>query len=249
MPGTRNGIVVKRGGIEMKAIIGVSSSLKEDVLSVSMNNIDAITRFGGIPFVLPNIAAEHAAIIAERIDGLLLTGGGDIDPTLFGEEPHKGLGSITPERDLFELAIIAEMLRLDKPILGICRGAQILNVAVDGDMYQDIYSQIDTELLQHGQQAPRWHASHFVHVREGSFLYKIVQMEQFKVNSFHHQANRSVPTGFEISAISSDGVVEAFESRQHKFVMGVQWHPECLLGKNDFASAAIFRTFIEACSA
>lgn len=234
-------------GIFVKPIIGVSSSLKEEALTVSKDNIEAVVAFGGVPFVLPNIIGDGIDSIVEKLDGLLLTGGGDIDPTLFGEEPFEGLGSITPERDAFEIAIIEKMLALDKPIFGICRGAQILNIAVGGDMYQDIYSQMENKLLQHDQKAPRWHASHYVQVTKNSLLHEITQSEEFKVNSFHHQANRMVPTGFEVSAVSSDGIVEAFESKSHQFVLGVQWHPECLLLKNDMISTSIFRAFIEAC--
>lgn len=236
----------QRGGIFVKPIIGISSNLKEGILSVATENIQAVAAFGGVPIVLPNIVG-NVELIAEKMDGLFLTGGGDIDPTLFGEEPHVGLGSITPERDTFEIAIIKKMLELNKPILGICRGAQILNIAVGGDMYQDIHLQIESKLLQHSQQAPLWHASHFVQVMKGTILSEITQIEKFKVNSFHHQANRSVPTGFEVSAVSSDGIMEAFESKNHKFVMGVQWHPEYLLLKNDSISAAILSAFIDAC--
>ena len=180
----------------LRAIIGVSSNLKEDLLSVPMSNVRAITQFGGVPVVLPNLVGDGIEEIAGAIDGLLLTGGGDIDPTLFGEEPLPGLGNIVPERDQFELALIKKMLELNKPILGICRGAQIMSIAMGGDMYQDIYSQKDAPLLQHDQQAPNWHGSHFVEVTEGSLLRKIVGVDKFKVNSYHHQALRNMPEGF-----------------------------------------------------
>lgn len=231
----------------MKPIIGISSNLKEHMLSVPTFNIHAITQFGGVPIVLPNVKEDVIESIAEMIDGLLLTGGGDIDPTLFGEEPHQRLGSIVPERDVFEVALVQKMLELNKPILGICRGAQIISIAAGGDMYQDIYTQTDVQLIQHDQQAPRSHASHFVQVTEGSFLSSIVGVEKFKVNSFHHQAVRKMPSGFEVSGIASDGIIEAFESKNHAFVLGLQWHPECLLLENDSVSASIFNAFIEAC--
>ncbi|MGB3101740.1 MAG: gamma-glutamyl-gamma-aminobutyrate hydrolase family protein, partial [Psychrobacillus psychrotolerans] len=201
----------------MKIIIGVSSNLKEDLLSVPMSNIRAITQFGGVPIVLPNLVIDEITEIANTINGLLLTGGGDIDPTLFGEEPLPGLGNIVPERDLFEVALVKRMLELNKPILGICRGAQIMSIAMGGDMYQDIYSQKNGPLLQHDQQAPNWHGSHFVEVTEGSLLRKIVGMDKFKVNSYHHQALRNMPEGFIVSGVASDGVIEAFESTKHPF--------------------------------
>jgi putative glutamine amidotransferase len=233
--------------MNLKPIIGISSNLKEQFLSVSTDYIQAITEFGGVPLVIPNLQEEAIESIVQQIDGLILTGGGDIDPTLFGEEPLQGLGNITPERDAFEIAIIQKMLKLNKAILGICRGIQILNIAVGGDMYQDIDTQMEKRLLQHTQQSPRWHASHFVQVKKGSMLSDIVQMEKFKVNSFHHQAIRKIPNEFEVSAFASDGMIEAFESKIHSFVMGVQWHPECMIARNDPVSAAIFKAFIKTC--
>jgi len=231
----------------LKPIIGISSSLNEHILSVPIDYIQAITQFGGVPIVIPNIQGDAIDSIVHLLDGLLLTGGGDIDPTLFNEEPLQNLGTITPERDDFEIAIIQKMMKLNKPILGICRGLQILNIAIGGDMYQDIYSQSQNKLLQHTQLAPRNHASHFVQVLKGSMLSDIVQVEKFKVNSFHHQAVRKIPNDFKACAIASDGIIEAFESNNHSFVMGLQWHPENLLSKNDEASIAIFKAFILSC--
>lgn len=230
-------------------MIGITSNLsKESSLTINQDNILSIIEAHGVPFVLPNIS-DVAAIdrMAETIDGLLLTGGGDIDPTLFGEEPKPNLGGICPIRDQFEILLITRLLKMNKPILGICRGCQILNIAMGGDMYQDIYSQIPTELLQHQQQAPRWHASHFVAVEQGSLLHEITQSLKFKVNSYHHQAVRKVAMGFEISAKSSDGVIEAIESKEHRFVLGVQWHPENMTKKEEVYSREIFKAFIEAC--
>lgn len=231
----------------LKPIIGISSSLNEHALSVPTEYIQAITKFGGVPIILPNLEENAIDSIIEILDGLLLSGGGDIDPTLFNEEPHQHLGKITPERDEFEIAIIQKMMRLNKPIFGICRGMQILNIAIGGDMYQDIYMQTQNKLLQHTQLAPRSHKSHFVEIMDGTKLSDIVQLEKFKVNSFHHQAVRKIPTDFKVSAIASDGIIEAFESLNHKFVMALQWHPECLLSQNDHASTAIFEAFILAC--
>src|SRR5690606_22684667 len=118
------------------------------------HNIKAILDAGGIPMMLP-YAKEKFVInqIAEEIDGLYATGGYDIDPSLFSEEPHPMLGNVIPDRDYFEIALIKQLLLLDKPILGVCRGSQTLNIAAGGDMYQDIYTQMDSELLQHEQKA------------------------------------------------------------------------------------------------
>ncbi|OHX44674.1 MULTISPECIES: gamma-glutamyl-gamma-aminobutyrate hydrolase family protein [Cytobacillus] len=232
----------------MKPTIGVTSNLNDQLLTLSMDNIDALTESGAVPIVVPNyLVEENINQLIEKIDGLLVTGGGDIDPTLFGEEPHQHLGSICPERDSFEMSIITKMLDHNKPVLGICRGCQILAIAAGGDMYQDIYFQMEGEILQHSQKAPRWHASHFVSVKKDTLLYKIVQTDRIKVNSFHHQAVRELPKEFEVSAISNDSVIEAFESKKHSFVLGVQWHPECLTEKHDKPSLLIFQHFVNAC--
>ena len=231
----------------MRPLIGVSASVIDRSTSVSTDNIHAVLTSGGLPFILPNVLDLDAIdMIAEKIDGLLLTGGGDIDPTLFDEEPLQHLGRITPERDFFERMLIQRLLILDKPILAICRGCQILNIAAGGDMYQDIYTQIESQLLQHSQQAPRDHGSHFVNIEEHSALHSIVKEQKFKVNSFHHQAVRNLAKGFRKTATASDGVIEAFESREHLFVHGIQWHPECMLSKDDQPSQRIFTAFIQA---
>lgn len=232
----------------MKPIIGVTTSLQdENLITLSHDNVDSIVKAGGVPVILPNLVdSEHIERVANSIDGLLVTGGGDIDPTLFGEEPHPNLGSITPTRDEFEIAIIKKMMEQDKPVLAICRGCQILNIAAGGDMYQDIYNQTDKPLLQHTQKAPRHHGSHFVDVKEGSLLYQITQSNRLKVNSFHHQAVRHVAQGFQESGTASDGIIEALESVEHSFIIGVQWHPECMVKNGDTPSNDIFAKFVEA---
>ena len=234
----------------MKPLIGITPSMgvDEKLYLVSPDNVSAITRAGGIPVILPYVMDESdIKQMAQTIDGLYTTGGYDVDPTYFGEEPHQKLGSVTPARDAFEIAMTKRMLELGKPILGVCRGCQILNVAVGGTMYQDIYSQIDKELLQHSQSAPTWHGSHFVTVLKGSLLHRLTGMETLKVNSRHHQANREVPEPFQVSGVANDGIIEAIESKEHSFVLGLQWHPESLVTVDDEASLRIYQGFIKAC--
>ncbi|KHF40214.1 gamma-glutamyl-gamma-aminobutyrate hydrolase family protein [Halalkalibacter okhensis] len=232
----------------MRPLIGISTSENNNESMLSHQYVKAVTRAGGIPIVLPNIV-EHNELdpLVERLDGLLLSGGGDIDPTLFGEEPHPKLGLIRPDRDQFEMCMIKKFLERDKPILAICRGCQILNIAAGGDMYQDIYSQKDKELLQHTQVAPMTHGSHFVRVLDGSLLHRVTDELKFKVNSYHHQANRQVATNFQVSAIASDGVIEAIESTVHSFVLGLQWHPEGMLPNGDYYAKSVFESFLRAC--
>lgn len=233
-----------------KPIIGVTPSIEKDEKNYFINrdNAKVIEEMGGIPFILPHsLDEENIMQIAEMIDGLYLTGGNDIDPTFFGEEPHPNLGTINPSRDFFEDELIQQILQQDKPILGVCRGAQIVNVSLGGTMYQDIYAQIDQELLQHSQNAPVHHGSHFVKVTDGSLLHKIVGTDTLRVNSRHHQANKTEGKGLVFSGIANDGVVEAVESKEHRFVLGVQWHPENLIQAGCQASQKIFAAFIKAC--
>ena len=232
----------------MRPLIGITSSMEIDGTSftVSSDNVNAIKKAGGLPVILPNLVGDEVNLYAEKMDGLYLTGGYDIDPLYFAEEPHPNLGTVTPDRDVFEIRLINKMLELGKPILGVCRGCQILNVAVGGKMFQDIDAQIDQELLQHAQKAPTAHTSHYVNVLRDSLLYRLTEMEQLRVNSRHHQANRSVIDIFQVSGRANDGVIEAIESKQHPFVLGLQWHPENLAIENDQPSLKIFQGFIEA---
>ncbi len=233
----------------MRPLIGITSSMEVDGASftVSKDNVNVITGAGGLPMILPNILGEEIEQYAEKIDGLYMTGGYDINPMLFGEEPHLKLGTVTPKRDMFEIGLINKVLELRKPILGVCRGCQILNIAVGGSMYQDIYAQMDNELLQHAQKAPSAHGSHFVNVLKGSLLYHLTGQEKLQVNSRHHQANRKVIDTFQISGRANDGVIEAIESKEYPFVLGLQWHPENMAMENDQPSLRIFQGFIKAC--
>jgi putative glutamine amidotransferase len=232
----------------MLPVIGLTPSLDGSELKVAQDYVDAVLAAGGVPFIIPYLSGKlEIQQVSEMLDGIILTGGGDIDPTLFGEEPIPQLGSIDPLRDDFEVKLIQNMLQRNKPMLGICRGCQILNVAVGGDMFQDLETQFPAQLLQHTQNAPRSHRSHYVHIAQGSRLFRIMQERTtIKVNSFHHQAVRRLAGCFVQSAVSSDGVMEAFESDEHSYVIGVQWHPENLAGQDEF-SKALFASLIAAC--
>lgn len=231
----------------MKPIIGITSDVDLNSKHFLSNDYpQAVIQSGGIPVILPIGIEENASQISDAIDGLLLTGGGDIDPALFGEEPLQGLGEVSPGRDNLEIRLVQHMLDLNKPVFAICRGIQVLNVAAGGDMYQDINSQISKPILQHKQKASRTHLSHSVKVLERSILACIAGQTHFKVNSFHHQAIRKVSKPFIVTAWSSDGIIEAMESEEHKFVLGVQWHPENLAVHGDIISKRLFEQFIEA---
>lgn len=237
--------------IKLRPIIGVSASIKQDgsVYHVSANNMRAIEKAGGIPLILSYLEEEsQIEEITEKLDGVYLTGGDDIDPIYFKEEPHPNLGSFHPGRDAFEIKIAQAMFRKNKPILGVCKGAQILNLARGGIMYQDIASQIEGELIQHTQKAANHVPTHDVELTEGSFIHRLVGKSVIRVNSFHHQSNRTPGEGLTFSGVAKDGVIEAIESTTHRFALGVQWHPESLAVKgNDDSSKKIFQGFIDAC--
>ncbi|MHA6260187.1 gamma-glutamyl-gamma-aminobutyrate hydrolase family protein [Sporosarcina sp. CAU 1771] len=231
----------------MKPVIGITTDVENGKRHVLNDRyIQAVERAGGLPILIPTGIEKDLRQITGLLDGLLLSGGSDLNPLLFGEEPHRNLGDVTPARDQIEIELAKIMLELDKPILGICRGEQILNVVSGGNLYQDIHAQNEKKVLQHAQNSPRGHLTHYVQVEKGSLLESIVGETEILVNSYHHQAVKYVPKPYQISGVSSDGIVEAIESTEHRFVLGVQWHPEELVPLNDAPSLLIFEKFIKA---
>lgn len=213
---------------------------------VGLDYTAAVEEAGGLPLVIPvpyrvrragsqEAAATARSLAAEvlaSVDGVLVTGGGDVDPEYFGEAPIPGLGILEPARDVFEMALVRAALAHATPIMGICRGVQLLAIAAGGSLYQDLGSQKEN-VLKHRQLAPRNALTHFVDVRPGTLVAGRLGQGLIKVNSFHHQAISRLPEGFVISATAPDGVIEAIESvgtmsGQDGFAFGVQWHPENL---------------------
>lgn len=231
----------------MKPIIGITSNIDSTAHTLQNTYIQAVMAGGGIPFVIPTGLESDIQQITTLLDGLVISGGGDLNPHLFNEEPLPQLGNVTPERDSIELELVKHMLTLDKPILGICRGHQVLNVAFGGTIYQDINSQSASPGLQHDQNAKREYQSHAVHIEEGTLLESIAASNKIMVNSFHHQALKDVPSPLIISGKASDGIIEAIESPDHHFVVGVQWHPEALMQNVDQVSIRLFETYMKAC--
>lgn len=209
----------------MAAIIGLTCDGDLEGHRIFLNSayIAAVSQAGGIPLLLPPGSQEMADQYLKIIDGLLLTGGGDVDPRFYGEEPKEGLGRVLRERDEFELYITRRALLLGKPILAICRGMQLLNVAAGGTLYQDIVLELGSSL--HNPGGPRSALHHRIEIQPGTLLYKWLG-GQVRVNSMHHQAVRSLGQGLRVSATSEDGLIEAVEGTGEAFVVGVQWHPE-----------------------
>lgn len=232
---------------KMRPIIGLTVSYRfaEDMCCVRGTYVRAIAQAGGVPVCLaPFCQREHVEEILRVVDGLLFSGGADVDPAWFGEEPAANLGPVDPVRDEFEMILARRAIELGAPVLGVCRGAQVLNVAAGGTLYQDINRQV-AGACKHWQDAPRWHPTHAVLVKEGSLLAGLIGGGKHRVNSFHHQAVREPGECFRVCATSGDGVVEAIEHGEGRFVLGLQWHPEDMFGR-DAAATAVFLKFIEA---
>ncbi len=192
--------------------------------------VRCIEAVGGLPFLIPAIDDEEGiGRLLEFVDGILLPGGVDVDPVHFGEEPIPGLGGVDPAWDRVELFVARLALERNLPILGICRGIQVLNVAAGGSLYQDIPSQVKGHVLKHVQDAPRWYPTHGVQPEPGSWVEQALGQAGARVNSFHHQAIKIPAPGFSITAKSQDGIIEAIEDQSRGFVCGVQWHPELMV--------------------
>lgn len=205
-------------------VIGITGNYEDLTCKLGKGYYDSVVCAGGTPLIIPPVA-DKAVLMStlDRIDGLILSGGGDINPLYCGEEPVPGLHGINRERDLPELLIARLAYNRQLPMLGICRGIQTLAVALGGKVEQDIKASI-----KHSQDADRSEPTHSVDVVEDSTLYNIYGETLLHVNSFHHQAVSEPGDKFRVVARSKDGIVEAMESAEYKSIVGVQWHPECM---------------------
>lgn len=223
-----------------KPIIGITPDYAYDTkrFLIHEDYIHAIQRAGGIPILL----MPEDQSFPDYVDGILFSGGGDIDPLLFGEEPIAQNGEISPLRDAYELWLCEQAFLRDIPIFGICRGMQVMNIAAGGGIYQDIAVQHGSQ-IKHSQQAPRRHATHSIQVQEDGLLYALWQKKRVVVNSVHHQAVSTLGDGFSVVASSTDGLTEAIARKQTGFVLGVQWHPEAMYTQEQ---DVLFQHFVEA---
>jgi len=201
---------------------------------------------GAVPVVLPPVDPGDVSGLLDRLDGVLLSGGVDVDPVLYGQAPHPRLGKVNRRRDDFELELTREALRRDLPLLAICRGQQVLNVAAGGTLVQDIGSLVGGA-MKHDASGPRWRRSHPVELKSPSRLLGILGQRAFSVNSFHHQAVDRVGKGLVVSArCPEDGVVEGLEMPSRRFVVAVQWHPESFCGRPE-SFQTLFDAHADAC--
>jgi putative glutamine amidotransferase len=225
------------------------SAAPEPAIVLTGRYARAVERAGAVPLVLP-IASSRAAVrrAIDHLDGIIVSGGDfDIHPKFYGEKPIRALGCVKEERTEFELGLISLALARDMPLLGICGGAQAINVALGGSLYQDIAADF-CGAVEHQRGALKDRGGHKVEIPSGTKLRRIVGRSTIEVNTTHHQAVKQTGKGLIVDATAEDGVIEGIESEEHSFVLGVQWHPEFLVHR-DRAQRQIFAAFVAACRA
>ena len=229
-------------------IIGVSPLVDEERKSLWMlpGYMDAVAQAGGLPIMLP-LTSDEAALdaLTAMCDGFLITGGQDVDPSIYGETPLNDTVLPNADRDAMELLLLRKALAADKPIFGICRGLQFINAALGGTLYQDLPVQHPSDIA-HSMSAPYDRAVHEVELEEESPLFALLGKKTLGVNTLHHQAVRELAPCLRSMAVSTDGLIEAAWMPDKKFVWAVQWHPEFLF-KVDEPSRRIVRAFVEKC--
>jgi putative glutamine amidotransferase len=198
-------------------------------MALGIPYVRAIETAGGVPVVMPPLALDAVTTLVNRLDGLVLSGGPDLTPVAYDQRPHAQLGSTEPRLDAFEYAIVTAALRLNLPILGICRGAQALNVARGGTLHQHLPDVVGDQIA-HRQSEVGIRPTHTVEVLAGTRLAGLIGAGRLRVNSFHHQAVDRVGDDLRVSARAPDGTIEAIEDPAQNFVVGVQWHAETLVG-------------------
>jgi putative glutamine amidotransferase len=238
-----------------KPIIGLTTAVQVHprtgyayVASYALN-IEAIERAGGLPFLIPcNVGPDTLHALYEQVDAVLLPGGGDVDPARYGAESHPETILVDPVRDAAEFEIVRWAVRDDVPLFGICRGHQVVNVALGGELVQDIASLLDTDIKHDFEPgSPRDIISHSVEIDPSSHLAQIIRSRQLDVNSLHHQAVQQVGQNLTVTAQAPDGLVEATEMPGRQFVLTVQWHPEDLTDRAPMQQ--LFDALVEAAAA
>lgn len=200
---------------------------------INRDYTECVLKAGGIPFLLPlNTPLEAIEQQIMAMDGIVFSGGQDVHPLRYGEEPSRFLEAVCSERDEYELEALKLAYALKKPILGICRGLQLINIAFGGTLYQDIGHQIPHQSIQHFQKAHKAVATHSVELVPKTLLASIFETNHLITNSFHHQAIKDLAHGFKVNAMTRDGVIEGIEREDSSFLVGVQWHPEMMIEKH-----------------
>ncbi len=223
----------------MKPIIGINCDYEEKgKLPYSFTYRDyseAIIAAGAIPLLLPIVKDKNdVERLADRIDGLLLTGGDDVPPQHYGQERHAKTICVHPDKDISDITLVQVALQMKKPILAICYGTQLINVVLGGSLLQDIPSECTKPIAHKDSQNGRY--THRIKVKEGSLLYGIIGVDTIETNSTHHQAIHTLGKGLTDTAHTADGIIEAVECRDYPFLIGVQWHPERMMANPHHAA-------------
>ena len=229
---------------ERRPIIGITGNYDTGTCTLLEGYYRSVIEAGGTPLIIPPFDNTDAMVsLLDRVDALILSGGGDINPLYLGEEPLRELGGINPARDWHELMLVRLAANRQIPILGICRGLQVMMASLGGELYQDIYKEASAT-LKHSQKTERHVCTHTVRITQESRLAQLFKREVLPVNSFHHQTVKAVAPGFAVSALSPDGLIEAVESTQQKSMIGVQWHPECMILGGDRSMMPLFEWIV-----
>ncbi|CDF22106.1 putative uncharacterized protein [Prevotella sp. CAG:617] len=231
---------------DARPVIGITGNFGDKGCELAEGYFSCIEAAGGVPLVIPVLTETSALMqILNRIDGLMLSGGGDLNPLLLEQDPSPRLHGVNPRRDSMELLLTRLAYDRQLPILGICRGLQVMTVALGGTVMQDISESMPgVKLVKHDQNMPRGFASHTVTAAKDSLVGRLFGT-RFAVNSFHHQAVEHPGQALHVTARASDGVVEAVESTEFKPIVGVQWHPECFLQERDERMMPLFEWFVQ----
>ena len=250
---SNSGFAAESSKPSQKPLIGVSGSMLASTKYlnyyfsyVSDYYIQAIVKSGGIPVIIPLV--RDTSVISDQIrglDGLIMSGGADINPLKYQEEPTRTISTIHPERDEFDYVLLQNALKKQIPILGICRGHQLLNVFHSGTLHQDIESAY-INANEHKQAGNHEFGTHTVLIKKKSWLYKVLGKDQLIVNSLHHQSVKDLAPGFKVTAEAKDGVIEGIEKIKGSFCVGVQWHPEMMHGR-DSEMLKLCKAFVKVC--
>ncbi|MFV8830049.1 gamma-glutamyl-gamma-aminobutyrate hydrolase family protein [Alkalihalobacterium sp. APHAB7] len=233
-----------------RPVIGITSTIEKhnNIPSVHVHEkyVQAVLFGGGIPLVIPIGPEEMVQEWVSICDGFILSSGEDVDPYYYGTDPHPRLQTTNSKRDKMEIDLVKKAQSEQKPILAICRGIFILNVAFDGTLLQDIES-TNPKAIKHFQLAERPEPTHQIKINKESWLYEVLMRTSTRVNSMHHQAIEKLAPNFKIVASAPDGVVEAIEGVGDSFMVGIQWHPEEMVSE-DVSMGELFRNFISKCT-
>jgi len=231
--------------------IGINTKLGlpgQDWQIIASDYINAVERAGGCPIIIP-IVREFDTVwdFVSGLDGIIFTGGSDLNPKLYNELPKYGLGSINPIRDEHEIKLCKKVVfETEMPVLGICRGMQLINVTLGGTLFQDLKNEWKGGFNHTLSNFPKYFPSHNVYLSKGSKLYDIFEREEIWVNSFNHQAVKELGKGLIASMRAEDGLIEGIEWEGERFIVAVQWHPEMMIDKYD-EYLILFKKFIKKC--